>query len=80
MQHPFGTTSQPFHPCRDGTRHLFSVQPGIPLTSALESACHLLDAAEALANLEGSEHGDACGYLIEMARATLVACLEGRAA
>lgn len=30
MQHPFGTISQPIHPCSDGTRHLFLVQPGIP--------------------------------------------------
>ncbi|WP_095598475.1 DUF3077 domain-containing protein [Pseudomonas sp. PIC25] len=51
------STSQPSHPCSDGIRRLFSVQPDIPLTDALESACHLLDAAEVLASQGGDEHG-----------------------
>lgn len=69
-----------FHRCNDGAHHLFNVQPDVPAHAALECACLLLDAAEELAvqaTSTGSEQlGYACGYLIEMARAAMQACLE----
>ncbi|MBU3059630.1 MAG: DUF3077 domain-containing protein [Pseudomonas indica] len=70
-----------FHPCEDGRHHLFAVRPGVPVRAALESACHLLDAAEVLAARAGHEAdeslNDSCGYLIGMARAAVLGCLEG---
>ncbi|MBU3055311.1 DUF3077 domain-containing protein [Pseudomonas indica] len=75
------TSSVSFHSCNDGEQRLFAVQAGIPLPVALESACYLLDAAEALVAQSSSsadnEHlSHACGYLIEMAKAAMQACLE----
>lgn len=71
-----------FRPCNDANQPLFAVQPGIPLQDALECVCCLLESAEALAVLttggESPEQlGYACSSLIEMAKATLHACIEG---
>lgn len=78
------TTLTPFRRCNDGRHSLFAVQPGVPILAALEHTANLLDIAESLA--EQSAHlgapdsqqlGHACGYLVEMAKATVEACLEG---
>lgn len=78
------TTLTPFRRCNDGHHSLFAVQPGVPILAALEHTANLLDIAESLA--EQSAHldapdsqqlGHACSYLVEMAKATVEACLEG---
>ncbi len=71
-----------FRPCNDANQPLFAVQPDIPLQNALETIYCLLESAEALAILTtGGERteqlGYACSSLIEMAKATLCACIEG---
>ncbi len=77
------TTLTPFGRDNDGHPSLFAVQPGVPIRAALEHISNLLDIAESLA--EQSAHlgapdnqqlGHACGYLVEMAKATVEACLE----
>jgi hypothetical protein len=42
------TVRVPYHLCGDDRQALFAVQPGIPITEALDSAHSLLDVAETL--------------------------------
>jgi len=78
------TVSTLFHPCNADRQPLFAVQPGVPVADALDSAYCLLDVAEELtAHLSGTDHqrreqvGHACACLVEMAKATVRACVEG---
>ncbi|MBN0675902.1 DUF3077 domain-containing protein [Pseudomonas aeruginosa] len=68
------TTATGFHPCGVDRHPLFAVQPGLPLSDALDSAFSLLDVAEELAAHLGDpgDHsreqiGHACHMLLQMA-------------
>ncbi|PAU51266.1 hypothetical protein BZL41_26695 [Pseudomonas sp. PIC25] len=78
------TTLTPFGRYNDGHPSLFAVQPGVPIQAALEHISNLLDIAESLASQsahlgapDSQQLGHACSYLVEMAKATVEACLEG---
>ena len=78
------TLAAPFFSCSDTRQHLLAVRPGVPLINALESTYGLLATAYELAQ-ESAMHGDqgnahfshAASFLIEAAKATINACLEG---
>ncbi|MDH1264471.1 DUF3077 domain-containing protein [Pseudomonas sp. GD03944] len=78
------TISTLFHPCNAARQPLFAVQPGVPVADALDSAYCLLDVAEELAlqlnhtdAQRREQMGHACACLVEMAKATVRACVEG---
>ncbi|MGE8361679.1 DUF3077 domain-containing protein [Pseudomonas sp.] len=78
------TVSMLFHPCNAARQPLFAVQPGVPVADALDSAYSLLDVAEELAlqlnhtdAQRREQMGHACACLVEMAKATVRACVEG---
>lgn len=78
------TRSVGFHRRLDGQGNLMAINPGIDVAIALDSAYAQLDIAEELAaqlsepGVKNAERlGHACAGLIEMAKATVYACLEG---
>ncbi|MGE8361422.1 DUF3077 domain-containing protein [Pseudomonas sp.] len=78
------TTHTTFHPCNAARQPLFAVQAGVPVADALDSVYCLLDVTESLAvrlNEPGApdreQVGQACAYLVEMAKATVRSCIEG---
>ncbi|MDH1265681.1 DUF3077 domain-containing protein [Pseudomonas sp. GD03944] len=82
--HAVRTIHTPFHPINTARQPLFAVQPDVPLADALDSAYCLLDVAEGLTLRLGEpgapdreQVGHACTYLVEMAKATVRACIEG---
>ncbi|HWV09707.1 MAG TPA: DUF3077 domain-containing protein [Pseudomonas sp.] len=82
--HAVRTTHTPFHSINTARQSLFAVQPDVPLADALDSVYCLLDVAEGmtlrLSEPGAPDHeqvGHACTYLVEMAKATVRACIEG---
>jgi len=78
------TVSTLFHPCNAARQPLFAVQPGVSVADALDSAYCLLDVAEEMTAHLGDgdaqrreQVGHACACLVEMAKATVRACVEG---
>ncbi|MES2820126.1 MAG: DUF3077 domain-containing protein [Pseudomonadota bacterium] len=83
LAHP-ATLAAPFFSCSDTRQHLLAVRPGVPLINALESTYGLLATAYELAqelaiqSNQGNAHFcHATAFLIETAKATINACLEG---
>lgn len=83
MSRPPVTAALGFHAISG--RHLFSVNPGLPLHDALEQASNLLEPIERLTVVIGSDCSSvdhrrdafAASYLAEMAKALVDACAAG---